>query len=185
MTSGPKRTLPIARGSWIIEVIFNDPPPPPPNNVPPLNESDDDKHLTIREQFAKHRENPDCASCHSRIDPLGFALENFDGTGRWRGRYENGRDVDPGGTLLKRSPFKDVVQFKSILLGEEKRFAKAFTAHLLRFALARELTPADSPSIDTIVQNTATGGFRLRDILREVILSESFLKAAAVSADAR
>jgi hypothetical protein len=94
MTSGPKRALPIARGSWMIEGVFNDPPAPPPNNVPPLSGGDDGKHLTIREQFAKYGENPDCASCHARIDPLRFALENFDGTGRWRERYENGREID-------------------------------------------------------------------------------------------
>jgi hypothetical protein len=78
MNSGPKRTHPIARGAWIIEVIFNDPPPPPPNAVPPLNEDDSAKELTIREKFAAHRKNPSCAGYHSRIAPLGFAMENFD-----------------------------------------------------------------------------------------------------------
>jgi hypothetical protein len=180
MTSGPKRTLPIARGSWVIEVVFNDPPPPPPNNVPPLSETEDDKKLTIREQFAKHRENPDCAICHARIDPLGFALENFDGNGRWRDRYENGRGVDPGGTLLRSAPFRDIVEFKGILVSEEKRFARAFASHLLRFALARELTPADGPSLDRILGNTAAAGFRTQDLVREVLFSESFLHAVAV-----
>lgn len=178
MTSGPKRTLPIARGAWVIEVIFNDPPPPPPNNVPPLSEDTHDRHLTIREQFAKHRENPDCASCHSRIDPLGFALENFDGTGRWRELYENGRSVDASGTLFRRHSFKNIVEFKALIVSAEKRFAKAFVAHLLRFALARELTPADSPSIERILEKTGADGFRLRDLLREVILCDSFLRTA-------
>jgi hypothetical protein len=185
MTSGPKRTLPIARGSWMIEVVFNDPPAPPPNNVPPLSENSDDRNLTIREQFAKHRENPDCASCHSRLDPLGFALENFDATGRWRERYENGRPVDPSGTLLRRNSFKDILEFKTHLLSQEKRFARAFAAHLLRFALARELSPADSPSLDRILQNTGADGFRLRDLLREVIFSESFLRATDAAAQMR
>ena len=176
MTSGPKRTHPIARGAWIIEVILNDPPPPPPNDVPPLNEDAADKRLTIREKFAKHRENPDCAGCHSRLDPLGFAMENFDITGRWRDKYSNGREVDSAGTLLRRHPFTNPVEFKAALLKEERRFAKAFTAHLLRFALSRELAPADTLVIDSILHNTQPDQYRLRSLLREVVLSKSFLR---------
>jgi len=174
MTSGTKRTHPIARGAWVIEVILNDPPPPPPNDVPPLDERAGPKNLTIRERFAQHRENPDCAGCHSRIDPLGFALENFDLVGRWRDKYENGRDVETGGTLWRKYDFTNVTQFKEALVKEDRRFAKAFTAHLLRFALARELTPADTLAIDAIVEKTAPESFRLRSLIREVILSEPF-----------
>ena len=177
MTSGPQRTHPIARGAWVIEVIFNDPPPPPPNNVPPLEEDENSAKLTIREQFAKHRDNPDCAGCHARLDPLGFALENFDITGRWRDRYENGRDVDASGTLMRKHEFDGIVRFKAALVQENRRFAKAFTGHLLRFAVARELTPADSLTIDTIVSKTEGDGFKLKALIREVILSDSFLAA--------
>ena len=177
MTSGPKRTHPIARGAWVIEVILNDPPPPPPNDVPPLNEEDDSEKLTIREKFAKHRENPDCAGCHSRLDPLGFALENFDITGRWRDKYENGRDVDPSGTLLRKYDFDGIVRFKESLAKEDRRFARAFTGHLLRFALSRELIPADSLAIDAIVSKAEKDDFRLRALIREVIMSERFLQS--------
>ncbi len=176
MTSGPRRTHPIARGAWIIEVIFNNPPPPPPNDVPPLNEDASDKNLTIREKFAKHRENPDCAGCHSRLDPLGFAMENFDITGRWRDKYENGRSVDASGMLLRRYEFKDIVRFKESITKEDRRFAKAFTAHLMRFALSRELTPGDTLTIDRIINKTAKKNFRLRPLLKEVIRSKSFLQ---------
>ncbi|MDH3585243.1 MAG: DUF1588 domain-containing protein, partial [Phycisphaerae bacterium] len=176
MTSSPKRTLPIARGAWVIEVILNDPPPPPPNDVPPLNEDSGPKNLTIREKFAKHRENPDCAGCHARIDPLGFALENFDITGRWRDKYENGRDVDASGKLVRKYPFDSVVQFKASLLKEKKRFAKAFAGHMLRFALARELGPADALTVDRIVGKTEKEDFRLKSIIRQVILSDRFLQ---------
>ena len=168
MTSGPKRTHPISRGAWIIEVIFNDPPPPPPNDVPPLKDDADQRHLTIRERFAKHRENPDCAGCHSRIDPLGFALENFDVVGRWRDKYENGRDVDPSGTLLRKHPFADIVRFKQAVAGEDERFAKAFTAHLLRYGLARELAPADHLAIEAILQKTAPEKHALRALVKQV-----------------
>ncbi|MFT5467229.1 MAG: hypothetical protein ACI8UO_002333 [Verrucomicrobiales bacterium] len=174
MTSGPGRTHPIARGAWMIEVIFNDPPPPPPNDVPPLDEDEGAGHLTIREQFARHRENPDCAGCHARLDPLGFALENFDITGRWRDRYDNGREVDMAGVLLKKYEFASVVDFKAALVKEDRRFAKALTAHLLRFALARELSAADSLVVDSIVEKTEAENFRFKAIMREVILSEPF-----------
>lgn len=174
MTSGPKRTHPIARGAWIIEVIFNDPPPPPPNDVPPLNEDASDENLTIREKFAVHRENPDCAGCHSRLDPLGFALENFDVVGRWRDKYENGRSVDAAGTLMKKYNFGGIVEFKNSLLHERRRFARAFTAHLLRFAMSRELTPRDSIIVEAIVNKTEADDFRIKSLIREVILSESF-----------
>ena len=174
MNNGTHRTHPIARGAWVIEVIFNDPPPPPPNDVPPLNEDAAEEHLTIREKFAVHRENPDCAGCHSRLDPLGFALENFDITGRWRDKYPNGRDVDATGTLLRKYPFKDVVKFKESIVKEDKRFAKAFTSHLLRFALARELTPADTLTVDQIVNRAEDDQFRIRALIAEVIKSDRF-----------
>ncbi len=178
MTSGPRRTHPIARGAWIIEVILNDPPPPPPNDIPPLNEDDGPENLTIREKFAKHRENPDCAGCHSRLDPLGFALENFDITGRWRDKYENGRKVDSSGKLLKKYEFDGIVRFKEALVKEKRRFARAFTAHLLRFALSRELEPADSLTVDAIVEKAEKENFKLRSLIREVILSDSFLRTS-------
>jgi len=132
------------------------------------------KKLTIREKFARHRENPDCAGCHSRLDPLGFALENFDVTGRWRDRYENGRQVDPGGRLLRKYPFDDIVQFKAALVKEDRRFARAFTAHLLRFALSRELTPADTLTIDAIVKQTEQDRFQMKSLIREIVLSDRF-----------
>ncbi len=176
MTSSPKRTLPIARGAWVVEVIFNDPPPPPPNDIPPLNEEQTAGNLTIREKFAKHRENLTCAGCHARIDPLGFALENFDITGRWRDKYENGRAVDASGTLTRKQEFDGIVQFKELLMNEKKRFAKAFTAHLIRFALSRELSPIDSLVIEDIVNKTENDSFKLKDIIKEVILSDRFLE---------
>ncbi|MFM9066896.1 MAG: DUF1588 domain-containing protein, partial [Planctomycetota bacterium] len=168
MNSGPKRTHPIARGAWIIGVIFNDPPPPPPNDIPPLNEDQGPKEQTIREKFAAHRANPSCAGCHQRIDPLGFAMENFDITGRWRARYENGKPVDASGSLLRQYPFQDVTEFKAAIVREDERFAKAFAAHLLRFALARNLTPADGLTVEAITTENKSSEYRLRDLVRAV-----------------
>ena len=126
--------------------------------------------MTIREKFAVHRKNPNCAGCHSKLDPLGFALENFDITGRWRDKYENGRTVDASGTLIRKYPFDGVVRFKAALVKEKRRFAKAFAGHLLRFASSRELTAADSLTLDDIVNKTETDNFKLKSVIREVIL---------------
>lgn len=174
MTSGPKRTHPVARGVWVIEVLFNAPPPPPPNDVPPLAEDAGDADLTIRERFAAHRENRSCAGCHSQLDPLGFSLENFDITGRWRSAYANGRDVDAAGILMKEHAFEEAVSFKAALLEERRRLARGFTEHLLRFALARKLSPADRPTVEDILDATEADGFRLRDVLEAVLTSDRF-----------
>ncbi|MBB3209390.1 CBS domain-containing protein [Rhodopirellula rubra] len=174
MTSGPQRTHPVARGVWVIEVIFNDPPDPPPNDVPPLNEEAGDKDQTIRERFAAHRDNASCAGCHTKLDPLGFALENFDITGRWRDVYDNGRAVDASGTLMRKHDFVEAISFKAAVVKERHRFAKAFTKHLLRFALAQELTPADTLVVDEILARAADDNYRLQTLLGEVIRSERF-----------
>ena len=174
MTSGPKRTHPVARGVWVIEVIFNDPPPPPPNDVPPLDEEAGGKDLTIREKFAAHRDNRSCAGCHARLDPLGFALENYDVTGRWREEYQNGRTIDASGKLMKKHEFNSVVEFKNALVEEDRRFAKAFSQHLLRFALGRELNPSDALAVDEIVATGGKDNYRLQSLIRAVVLSDSF-----------
>ena len=175
MTSGPKRTHPIARGAWIIEVILNDPPPPPPNDVPPLQDDANSRNMTIREQFAKHREHADCAGCHSKLDPLGFAMENFDLTGRWRDKYRNGRAVDSSGKLMRKHTYQGAVDFKQSLIKEEDRYAKAFVGHLLRFVTSRELEPADTLEIDRITAKVKQDNYRLRTLLREVLLSDAFV----------
>ena len=143
MTSGPNRTHPVARGVWVSEVIFNDPPSPPPNDIPPLAEDEGPADQTIREKFAAHRENPTCAGCHNQLDPLGFALENYDITGRWRTKYPNGRDIDVTGKIFQQNEFRDVLEFKKNLTNQADQFAFAFTEHLMRYALARELSPKD------------------------------------------
>ncbi len=174
MTSGPQRTHPVARGVWVIEVIFNDPPDPPPNDIPPLNEEAGGKDLTIREQFAAHRDHASCAGCHTKLDPLGFALENFDITGRWRDTYDNGRVVDASGTLMRQHDFSEATSFKAAIMKEQRRFVKAFTEHLLRFALAQKLSPADTLVVDDILARAATDNYRLQTLLREVIRSQRF-----------
>ncbi|WP_233903121.1 DUF1592 domain-containing protein [Stieleria maiorica] len=176
MTSGPERTQPITRGAWIATVIFNNPPEPPPADVPPLGEKPaaGEEHLTLRERLSLHRERSDCKGCHEQIDPLGFALENFDPVGRWRAEYENGRSVDVSGTLFRKHAFNDVVEFKDAILAEKDRFARGLAGHLLAFALARELTAADQIALDQIASTAAADGYKIQTLIREVILSDPF-----------
>lgn len=182
MTSGPERTQPITRGAWIASVIFNDPPEPPPADVPPLPEdpAGADEHLTLRERLALHRERADCRGCHEQIDPLGFALENFDPVGRWRSHYENGREVDMAGTLGRQREFADVIEFKDALLEEKDRFTRGLAGHLLSFALARALGAADEVALDAIVTATIEDGYRIQTLMEQIILSEPFLTKATV-----
>ena len=176
MTSGPDETKPITRGAWVASVMFNAPPEPPPADVPPLEKpKPSEKNLTLRERFAAHRERADCAGCHAKLDPLGFALENFDPVGRWRSTYENGREVDASGQLFRQHAFKNVVEFKDAILAEKHRFTRAFAEHTLSYALGRALTPADTPAIDRITERVAADGYRLQTVLHEVVQSAPFV----------
>jgi len=177
MTSGPERTQPITRGAWIATVIFNNPPDPPPADVPPLGEkpSAGEENLTLRERLALHRERSDCKGCHEQIDPLGFALENYDPIGRWRTQYENGRDVDMSGRLFRKHGFSDIIEFKDAILVEKDRFTRALAGHLLSFGLARELGASDEVALDEIVRATAQDGYKVQALLKQVILSKPFL----------
>lgn len=174
MTSNPFRTQPVTRGAWLATVIFNDPPDPPPADVPPLPEENFDESLTLRERFEEHRSNAACAGCHAKIDPLGFALENYDPVGVWRDVYDNGRGVDAAGVLFGRREFSSVVEFKDAVLAEKEQFARAFAAHLLAFALGREVGVFDEPALDRIVRETASDDFQMRAMIKQVVLSEPF-----------
>ena len=177
MTSTPTRTQPISRGAWVNAVIFNDPPEPPPANVPPLPEVDHEglAKLTIRERLAIHRQRADCAGCHNKIDPLGFALENYGPTAIWRDKYENGREVDVRGVLFNQYGFETLEEFKALLMQEKPRFFRGFVSHLLSYALGRELGPADLPVVEEITKNAVAGNDQLRTILKAVAMSDSFV----------
>jgi hypothetical protein len=177
MTATPTRTQPITRGAWVNAVIFNDPPEPAPADVPPLPEASEEElsKLTIRERLAVHRKREDCAGCHNKIDPFGFALENFGPTGVWRDKYENGRKVDVSGVLFNQHEFETFVEFKQLILEEKQRFIRGFTAHLLSYALGRELGPADSPTLDDITAEAMAGGDQMRAVLKNIAMSEPFL----------
>lgn len=176
MTSGPDRTQPITRGAWIASVIFNDPPEPPPADVPPLPEKPQpgEENLTMRERLAVHRERADCRGCHEQIDPLGFALENYDPIGRWRSEDDRGNSIDVAGKLFRQYPFKDVIEFKDAVLADPDRFCRALAGHLMSFALARELGPKDQLALDKITRAVAEDRYKMKTLIRQIILSEPF-----------
>lgn len=175
MTSGTKRTHPITRGAWIAAVVFNDPPEPPPANVPPLKEDGlDVEKMTLRERFAAHRKQAACAGCHEKIDPLGFALENFGPAGEWREVYGNGREVDASGSLFRRHEFHDVVEFKDSILEEKDRFVRAFAGHLLSFALGRELEVVDNEVLDEITAKVIKEEYGFHSLIHAIVNSETF-----------
>lgn len=178
MTSSPERTKPITRGAWMATVIFNSPPDPPPADVPPLPKSNgiDTEKLTLREQLDLHRQRADCKGCHAKIDPLGFALENYGPTGVWRNKYENGREVDSSGILFRKHSFTNPIELKDAILNEKNRFTRGLARHLLDFALARKTGVRESPALDDIVDRTVASDFQMRALLRQVILCEPFLQ---------
>ena len=172
MTSGPFRSLPITRGSWVSSVIFNDPPEPPPDNVPDLKADDQTlqaEGLTVRQKLQQHSSDAQCASCHNKIDPLGFALENYDLLGRWRDHYRTGLKVDASGKLFGKHDFTDVVGFKDAVLAEKDVFAKAFIKHLLSYGLGRELTLADRIAAGEIAKKSKEDDYKMRSVIKNIV----------------
>ena len=177
MTSGPFRSLPITRGSWVSAVVFNDPPEPPPDDIPDLRADDKTlqrEGLTVRQKLQQHSSDPQCTGCHAKIDPLGFALENFDLLGRWRENYRTGLKVDASGTLFGRHQFENIVGFKDAVLAEKDTFAKAFIGHLLSYALGRELTLADRVAVGEIAAVSKEAGYRMRGVIKNIAVHPIF-----------
>ena len=138
----------MVRGKWVLENILGAPPPPPPPNVPALKETTDGgKVLSMRERMAQHRDEPVCASCHARMDPLGFALENFDAIGRWRTRDESGAPIDASGALPDGTQSTASRACAEILLARPERFVTTLTEKLLTYAVGRELGHYDAPAV--------------------------------------
>lgn len=185
LTSNGTRTSPVVRGVWILENLLGDPPPPPPPDAGDLApEVPGIDKATVRDRLQAHRRLPQCASCHSKIDPLGFALENYDADGRWRDRYGfgyNGRVgdddplVDASGRLPGGRSFHGVAGLQSILLADEDRFLACLADKLLVYALGRGLTPADRPVRDRLVADLRRDGYTLRGLIAGIVTSEPFL----------
>ena len=177
MTSSPLRTSPIARGAWVATVIFNQPPPPPPDVIPPIEADDkviEAQGLTLRERLKQHQVNASCVACHAKIDPLGFALENFDAIGRWRDHYSSGLEIDATGELFGSMPFQNVVELKDQLLAHPELFLRAFSEHMLSYAIARKLELEDAPAVDEILSKVSTDHGQFSTVIRSIVQSHPF-----------
>jgi hypothetical protein len=173
VSSYATRTSPVLRGKWILENILNAPPPPPPPTVPALDESAVGTTGSLRQQLEKHRSNAVCASCHSRMDPLGFGLENYDAIGAWRSQ-DGEFPVDPSGVLPDGRSFDGPQGLKKILLADRDHFAECVTKKLLTYALGRGLEGYDRPTVKTIVKNVARHNYRFSSLVLEIVNSLPF-----------
>ena len=179
-TSYPDRTSPVLRGKWLLDNIFGTPAPPPPPDVDTNLEATEPGVLppTIREQLAQHRQNPVCASCHSVIDPVGFALENFDVIGGWRTVDEAGQPVDASGTTASGATVAGLSGLRALLLERPEQFPRTVTAKLMAYALGRPLEYYDRPTVRRIVRDAAAHDYRWSSLIVGIVKSPAFLTRA-------
>jgi hypothetical protein len=175
VTSYPNRTSVVQRGKWVLENLLGAPPPPAPPDVPDLKpHGKDGRLLSMREQMDAHRANPICASCHTRMDPIGFALENYDAVGRWR-TIDAGAVIDASGKLPDGTKFSGPAELKKILLSEHRdEFATTVTEKLLTYGLGRGLESYDAPAVREIMREAARDGYRLPTLINAIINSKPF-----------
>ncbi|HEX3871014.1 MAG TPA: DUF1592 domain-containing protein [Pirellulales bacterium] len=178
VTSNSTRTSPVKRGRWVLENILGTPPPPPPPDVPELNE---DKQIasaaSLRERLEEHRSNAACASCHARMDPLGFGLENYDGIGAWRDK-DGTFAIDATGVLPDGQKFDGPHELKSLLRSRVREFATCLTEKMLTYALGRGLESSDRYTVEKIVDSLEQQDYRFSVLVAEIVRSEPFVKRA-------
>ncbi|HEX4999224.1 MAG TPA: DUF1592 domain-containing protein [Terriglobia bacterium] len=173
----PNRTSPVLRGSFILKYIQGVPPAMPPPNVPTLDEKDigTTKALTVREMMAKHRASPTCSACHAVMDPLGFALENFDATGMWRERDRfAGTTIDSSGELPDGTKIQGPDDLREALLRKPEQFVQTFTERLLMYATGRKVEYYDMPTVRHMVRDAAKDGYKFSTLVEEIAGSDQF-----------
>lgn len=173
VTSYATRTSPVIRGKWVLENILGTPPPPPLPNVPALDDNTVSATLPVRERLIQHRANAACASCHNLMDPIGFALENYDAVGRWR-TAEEGQPVDASGGLPDGSRLNGVSELESALLKRPEIFVGTLTEKLLTFALGRGIDYHDGPAVRHIVRTAQAADYRFTALLEAIVHSTPF-----------
>lgn len=173
VTSYATRTSPTVRGNWILENVLGTPAPPPPPNVPTLKDKTATAGVSIRERLAEHRANPTCASCHNLMDPVGFALENFDSVGRWR-TFDHGEIVDTSGALPDGRKISGLAELEAGIIDRPEMFIGTLTEKLLTFALGRGIEPYDGPAIRKVVRNSADRDFSFSSLIEGIVLSVPF-----------
>jgi hypothetical protein len=179
VTSHTDRTSPVVRGKWVLDNLLGAPPPPMPANVPPLDESNqkDGKLLTMRERMEAHRANAYCATCHQIMDPIGFAMENFDAVGAWRTKEggTGGTAIDASGQLLDGTKINGPVELRRALLKDPDIFVGALTEKLMIYALGRGLAASDMPAVRAIVRDASRRDYRFSSLIAGVVRSTPFL----------
>jgi hypothetical protein len=174
VTSYPNRTSPVERGKWILTNLLGVPPQPPPPNVPTLPEAGaDGKVLSLRERMEKHRANPVCAGCHRAMDPIGFAMENFDGVGRWRAK-EDQQAIDATGTLFTGARIDGINGLRREIAARPDVFVGVLSERMLTYALGRGLEHYDMPAVRKIVQDARSSNYRFSSIILGVARSVPF-----------
>ena len=175
VTSLATRTSPVVRGKWILENVLGTPPPPPPPDVPELPEGTGSGEATsLRARLEAHRANPVCANCHARMDPLGFALENFDAVGQWRETDDGGAPIDTAGVLPDGAAFDGLPALREVLHGRRAEFVTTVTEKLLTYALGRGIEHYDRPAIRAIVREAAQDDYRWSSIIAGIARSIPF-----------
>jgi Protein of unknown function (DUF1588)/Protein of unknown function (DUF1585)/Protein of unknown function (DUF1592) len=175
VTSYPNRTSVVQRGKWVLENLLGTPPPPPPPDIPALEaHAKDDQRLTMRQQMEQHRANPTCASCHSRMDPIGFSLENYDGVGAWRSK-DAGSVIDVTGKMPDGTTFEGPAGLKNLLLTAHRdEFISTVTEKLLTYALGRGLESYDRPAMRAIVRDAARQNTTIPALIHSIVKSPQF-----------
>jgi hypothetical protein len=173
LTSYATRTSPVIRGQWVLKNLVGSPSPPPPANVPPLKDNTVSSMLSVRERLEQHRSNRACASCHQMIDPVGFALEQFDAVGRWR-ESEEGKLVDASGSFIDGSEFDGVDGLEQALLKRPELFVRTFTEKLMTYALGRGVEYHDAPAVRKIVADARETGYQFSQLVIGIVESTPF-----------
>ena len=168
----------MVRGKWLLENLLGSPPPPPPPDIPALIENDEGiEAATVRQRLEQHRANPTCAACHAKMDPLGFALENFDAVGQWRTvDIEADAPIDASGLLPDGTPFTKPAEFRQGLLGEPwaSEFVGTVTEKLMTYAIGRGLEYYDAPAVRAIKRDAEESGYRWSSIVLGIVESAPF-----------
>jgi hypothetical protein len=173
-TSYPNRTSPVLRGKWVLANLLGAPPPPPPADVPPLKDAGQDgQPKSVRDRMEQHRRNPACASCHQRMDPLGFALENFDGIGRWR-NASDGAPVDATAVLPDGTRFQGLAGLRTLLASHPDEFVRTLTEKLLSYAVGRVVDYNDLPAVRQIARESAAEKYRWSALISAIVRSTPF-----------
>jgi Protein of unknown function (DUF1588)/Protein of unknown function (DUF1592)/Protein of unknown function (DUF1585) len=177
LTSFAHRTAPTLRGKWVLENLLCEQIAPPPPNVPELNDEpegqDKPQSVNVRERLAAHRENPQCAACHTILDPIGLGLENFDAIGRYRSEYAPGDPIDASGLLPDGRTFSGITELSG-LLANDTRLPECASQKLMTYALSRKLLPGDQPFLDGVRDDWRSDGMTLRALLERIVLSDPF-----------